>query len=99
MKEIIEKIRAEVEKCKETGNLFTMPHMDEVEFIETKCPSGGGTLLHIEYDITLPDGGTINIDYQSKDKCRTFQMRPDRSYIEVKCSDDQYNFRDGWDEK
>ena len=37
-------------------------------------------------------------DYQSKDKCRTFQINPDRSYVDVKCSDSTMDFVDAWDE-
>lgn len=98
MKEIIDAIRAKVEECKETADMFFMPHIDGVKVIERDLPNGGGTLYHKEYKIALDDGGTITIDYRSKDKCRTFQLNPDRSYIEVTCSDPQYDFKDSWDE-
>lgn len=98
MEEVIELIKARVEECKMTRDMFSLPRTDGGRVIKRELPCGGATLLHTEYEIATPDGGTIIIDYQSKDKCRVFQVRPDRSYIEVKCSDPQYNFTDSWDE-
>lgn len=98
MEKIIEIIRARIEECRKTGEMFSLPQTDGGRVIKRELPSGGATLLHTEYEIAAPNGGTIIVDYQSKDKCRAFQVRPDRSYIEVKCSDPQYDFTDSWDE-
>lgn len=98
MEKIIDIIKARIEECKETGEMFSLPRIDGGRVIDRELPCDGTTLLHTEYEIAAPDGGTITIDYQSKDKCRSFQVNPDRSYIEVKCSDPQYDFTDSWDE-
>ena len=55
-------------------------------------PNEGADLLHREYKIILADGESIHIDYHSKDKCRVFQINPDRSVISVKCSQPELNF-------
>lgn len=52
-----------------------------------------------EFKINFPDGEYIHIDYHSKDKCRTFQINPDRSVILVKCSLPELDFTCSWDEK
>lgn len=95
----IEAIKARIEECKKNGTVFILPKLDGAEIIEENPEPIGSELLHQDYFIKLADGCTINIMYQSKDKCRTFQIKPDVSIISVKCSDSNYNFTDGWDEK
>ncbi len=79
--------------------MFTFPTLDiEGVVVNHKSLEGdGATLYHDVYDIVLADD-SIHIDYKSKDKCRSYQVRPDRSVIVVTCSDPKYNFSDAWDE-
>ena len=100
MEEIIKKIKEEIESCKQEGNMFCLPVLpDDICVTKTDVGSHGSTLYHDEYHITSQDGKMIEVDYQSKDKCKSFVVRPDRSYIKVKCSDSTYDFSDAWDEK
>lgn len=79
--------------------MFNMPSLDGAKVEENDLPEEGADLLHREYDVNLENGESIHIDYHSKDKCRTFQVNPDRSVIKVECSDPSYDFSDAWDEK
>lgn len=101
MKEVIELIKAKINECKTQGDTFGMPIIDrdDVHVERKDLETGGGTLLHKEYNVNLDGGEWITVDYQSKDKCRTFQINPDRSYVDVKCSDPTMDFIDAWDEK
>lgn len=100
MKEVIELIKAEIDECKKQGDTYSMPKIDREDVhVERKdLATGGSTLLHNEYDVKFDSGEWITIDYQSKDKCRTFQINPDRSYVDVKCSDSTMDFVDAWNE-
>ncbi len=100
MKQVIELIKQAITECKKNGDMFNMPSIDrnDVEVTEEKLEPKGSALYRDEYNVKFADGGWIHIDYASKDKCRSFQVRPDRSVIEVTCSDDSFNFSDSWDE-
>ena len=99
MEDVIEKIKEKIAACKQTGDMFNLPSLsDSVVVIKTDVGSHGATLYHDKYHLVLPNGETIDVDYQSKDKCKSFVVRPDRSYIEVKCSDSTFDFSDTWDE-
>lgn len=100
MKRIIEIIKTEVAECEKTGNMFQLPELniDGVKVIHESLKGNGSTLYHDTYHIELHDGAFIDIDYQSKDKCRSYSVRPDRSYIVVKCSNPSFGFSDAWDE-
>lgn len=100
MKQIIDIIKAHIAECKSTGNMFDLSQID-IEGVEVKMESlkgDGATLYHDVYSINLPNGDSIHIDYRSKDQCRSYQVRPDRSKIVVTCSNQDYNFNDAWDE-
>lgn len=97
---IIEAIKTRIAECKHSGDMFEFPQID-IEGVVVKKESlkgDGSTLYHDVYDISLPDGATIHIDYRSKDQCRSYQVRPDRSKIEITCSDSAFDFTDAWDE-
>ena len=100
MKEVIELIKQAIAECEKNGDMFNMPSIErnDVEVIKTDLEPQGSSLYRKEYDIKISDGGWIHIDYASKDRCRSFQVRPDRSVIEVTCSDSSLNFSDAWDE-
>lgn len=97
---IIERIKAEVAECEKTGDMFKLPELsvDGIKVIYESLKGHGATLYHDTYHIELSDGDCIDIDYQSKDKCRSFSVKPDRSYIVVKCSKPSFDFSDAWDE-
>ena len=86
VQEAIQIIKEQILQCERDGEMFDLPNE-------------GADLLHREYKINFPDGEYIHIDYHSKDKCRTFQINPDRSVILVKCSLPELDFTCSWDEK
>lgn len=100
MERIINIIKSRIAECKSSGNMFELPQMDFEGVTVTKesLKGDGATLYHDVYDIEMPNGEGIHIDYRSKDQCRSYQARPDRSKLEVKCSNPDYNFNDAWDE-
>lgn len=101
MKQIIEQIKEAIKEFEAKGDMFRMPTIDrkDVTVKETELEPSGAALYQCEYQITFDNGDWIHIDYASKDKCRTFQVNPDRSVITVTCSDSTLNFSDGWDER
>lgn len=100
MKQVIELIKQAIAECEKNGDMFKMPSIDrsDVEVLEEKLEPKGSALYRNEYNVKFVDGGWIHIEYASKDRCRSFQVRPDRSVIEVTCSDSSLNFSDSWDE-
>ena len=97
--ETINIIKEQISKCEQSCEMFDLPNIKNVKVVVNDLPNEGADLLHREYKIDFPDGEYIHIDYHSKDKCRTFQINPDRSVISVKCSQPELNFEDSWDEK
>ena len=100
MKQIIDLIKNKIAECKAKGDMFHLTNIDreDVKVTVTEIKSQGSVLCGDEYHMVLANGDWIHIVYESKDKCRTFQMNPDRSVIPVTCSDPSLNFSDGWDE-
>lgn len=99
MDKIIKIIKDRIAECEKSGNMFNLPYIEGIKVTVQDLPNEGFDLFHQEYNLVLPDGSTIDIDYRSKDKCRTFQMNPDRSVISVKCSNSEFDFCDAWDER
>lgn len=100
MKQVIELIKQRISECKKSGDMFNLPsfNRDDVKVKTIEHETGGNVLYSCEYQILFSDGSWINIETQSKDKCRTFQINPDRSSVIVTCSDSSLNFTDSWDE-
>ena len=100
IEEVISAIKAKVSECEETGNMFEMPEITIPGVVITpkEYRGDGLTLYHTDYHIAFSNGVTINVEYKSKDKCRCYSVRPDRSYIVVKCSNPAFDFSDAWDE-
>lgn len=101
MNQIIDLIKQTIARCERNGDMFIMPSIDrdDVRIKEIELAPSGSSLYHCEYQIDFDDGNWIQIDYASKDRMRTFQINPDRSEIEVKCSDPLLNFSKWWDER
>ncbi len=101
MKQIIEQIKEVIKGYEAKGEMFHMPNIErfDVKVKKTDLKPTGSALFQCEYQIDFDNGDWIHIDYVSKDKCRTFQVNPDRSVITVTCSDSSLNFSDGWDER
>lgn len=78
--------------------MFHMPAVErsDVKVIKNELAPKGFLLYRYEYTIEFINGGWIHVEYVSKDMCRSFQVRPDRSVIEVTCSDSSLNFTNAW---
>ncbi len=100
MIQIIDKIKDSISECARKKTMFQMPSFDrtDLKVFKTELASTGSVLYHCEYKINFDNGDWILLDYVSKDKCRSFQINPDRSVVNVTCSNPTLNFTDGWDE-
>lgn len=100
MKQVIDIIKQAIAECERDGDMFHMPTLNrnDVSVTKNELEPKGASLYRYEYRIDFTDGGWIHIEYASKDMCRSFQVRPDRSVIEVTCSDSSLNFTDAWNE-
>ena len=104
MNELIDQLKEKVDQCKEKGKFFNKPLFDDESIIvtEKENPSSESVILNYTYRIVNPGKGTIVIDAISKDKSRTFDVRPDVTTICVRCSGfedaSSYDFTDGWEE-
>lgn len=98
MDSVMAAIKARIEECKTKGEMFTMPKIEDCTIEEHDGPISGSTLAHIEFVVRLPDGRSIQVDYQSKDKSHSFSVVPDLSCIKVECSDHSNDFSDSWEE-
>lgn len=97
--ETIKSIKEQISLCEQTGDMFDLPEITKAKVEVNDLPNEGADLFHREYKINLADGESIHIDYHSKDKCRSFQVNPNRSVISVKCSRPELDFGTSWDEK
>lgn len=97
---IITIIKAHIAECKSSGNMFdlTQINIEGVTVTKESLKGDGAILYHDVYDIEMSNGESIHIDYKSKDQCRSYQVRPDRSKIAITCSNPEFNFEDSWDE-
>jgi hypothetical protein len=99
IQEVMQIIKEQILQCERDGEMFDLPKIDNTKVEINDLPNEGTDLLHREYKIDFPNDEYIHIDYHSKDKCRTFQINPDRSVILVECSLPELDFTYSWDEK
>ena len=101
MKQVIKIIKDTIAKCKQNGDMFHMPSLmrDDVKVTENELKPKGASLYRTEYQIDFSNGDWIHVETASKDMCRSYQVNPDRSVVEVKSSDSSLSFTDAWDEK
>ena len=100
MEKVIELIKQSIANCEQKGEMFRLPQLDrnDVKITQKELGSHGSVIFSEEYKIEFDNGDWINIEYESKDKDRTFQINPDRSIIHITCSNSSLNFTDAWDE-
>lgn len=102
MKEIFNKIVDHTEQCSNVKESFTLPSFPDCNITESEYSSGGATLYGKSYEISNGKGKIV-VTYESKDKCRTFQVNPDLNIVTV----NQYdftgklvsNFSQSWEDK
>lgn len=101
MEQVIEILKQTVADCMQKGEMFRFPRLNrnDVNVTSKEVETHGSVIFSEEYKIEFDNGEWINIEYESKDKDRTFQINPDRSIIYVTCSNSSLNFTDAWDER
>lgn len=101
MEKIFEEIIAKVLDCENKKDMFSLPTLSDCQITETDNPTNGSVLCSTSYNI-LKGTDRIEILYESKDKCRTFQLNPDRSYISMQLyinGAQTKAYSNSWDEK
>lgn len=101
MEKIFNDIISAVENCEENRDMFSLPTIGDCQVTETENPTSALVLYSVSYDIKKGDD-RIEILYESKDKCRTFQVNPDRSSITMKLyinDVETKTYSNSWDEK
>lgn len=101
MKEVFEDIVKKTNECEEKQDMFSLPHIENYEIFETENQSGGATLLSRTWVIG-DEKENIKVDYESKDKCRTFQVNPDRNIVKISWNKDGEiidSHNTAWDDK
>lgn len=101
MKEIFEEIVTKTKECEANKESFYLPSIQDYEVKQTDNETEGAVLVSVSFFISDGDEN-ITVDYESKDKCRTFQINPDRNYVTIKWvksgkTMDSYNAV--WDDK
>ena len=100
MEAIFELIKERIAVCAKNGSMFTLP--SEVEQYITNHEDVEPTGSILTGDTWRLEKGEkwLEIEYCSKDKCRVFQVNPDRSYISIRGNIPQeVSYSDSWDEK
>ena len=102
MREIFDKIVEETEKYSKEKESFILPSFPDCKIIEEDYSSGGATLYGKRYEISN-EHGKIIVTYESKDKCRTFQVNPDMNIVTVQHYDSigniVSNYSQSWEDK
>lgn len=101
MKTVFEDIVKKTNECEERQDMFTLPHIESFKIVKKENPTGGATLLSTTY-IIGDETENITVDYESKDKCRTFQVNPDRNIVKILWKKDGKlidSFNTAWDDK
>lgn len=98
MEKIIQTIKERIAECRLSGSMFTMPDLRGCSVSVRDLSCSGTVLSHRVFTVSLSDGRSVTIDYQSRDKSKTFSIVPDRSCVRVECSDHSKDFSDSWDE-
>lgn len=105
MESIFNRIIKQIETCENKRRMFVLPSFSDTSLV----------INHLEVEPTesiiagnkwhISNGNEyLDIEYASKDKCRTFQINPDRSLITIKgriCMNGEItnvDYSNGWDE-
>jgi len=82
MKKVFDDIIETIKNCEANCCMFNLPNIGNHEFVKKEHEAKGSILFSISY-IIGNETENINIDYESRDKCRTFQVEPDLNIISV----------------
>jgi|GEM_PF-5100421 len=101
MKELFDSIVETAKTAEEAQASFILPTTGKLTVTENDYASGGHMLYGKKYEI---DDALekIVVTYESKDKCRTFQVRPDLNIVTVtwtKEGKEVEKFTNSWEDK
>lgn len=101
MRNIFEEIIKIIENCIKTNASFTLPTFNACETVESDYKTGGATLYGVKYVITNGHQKIV-VSYESKDQCRTFQIKPDKNIVIVQYFNDKgelvSNYSETWED-
>lgn len=101
MKEIYNQIVENTKKISAEQGHFSLPKIENVTVNTEILKATGATLLKRKY-IIENEKGKIEIFYESKDKCRVYQINPDWNKVEITYNGEngeKDSFTDGWSDK
>jgi hypothetical protein len=90
MKELFNKIVEVKEKSSNEKESFILPSFHDCKIVEEDYSSGGATLYGKRYEISNNQSKII-VTYESKDKCKTFQINPDMNIVKITHYDSKGN--------
>ena len=100
MEAIFELIKERIAACAKKGSMFTLPLEVEQYITYHEDVESTGSILTGDTWRLEKGEKWLEIEYSSKDKCRVFQVNPDRSYISIRGNIPQeVSYSDSWDEK
>ena len=82
MEKVFKDIVDKTKKCEENKDMFSLPHIENYNIAEKDNETNGAILLSRTYTVG-DETENITVDYESKDKCRTFQINPDRNIVKI----------------
>ena len=82
MKELYDKIIGEVKECSRKQKMFVLPSTENYELEESEYSSGPRTISGTKYIIKKGEEDIV-VTYESKDKDKTFEIKPDSNTVTV----------------
>lgn len=101
MKEIFIQIVENTKKISKAQECFSLPQINNAIVSLEELETTGATLLKQKY-IIENDEGKIEITFESKDKCRAYQVNPDWNKVEIfytGVNGEKESYFDGWSDK
>lgn len=83
MEEILEIIKEKANLCEKEQKMFVLPIEAELYIVKHEEIQPSGSILIGDFWRLEKDDEWLEVKYISKDKCRTFQINPDRSCLTI----------------
>lgn len=101
MELLYKKIIEEIKIAEITKESFSLPPIGDFNLEKSDYSSGGATIYGEKYIISN-ELENIIVTYESKDKCRTFQIKPDLNIVTVTWKRNNIvveTFSESWEDK
>jgi len=101
MEKVFNDIVDKTKKCEKNQEMFSLPHIEDFKILIKDNETSGATLTSCTFNIG-DENEKITVDYETKDKCRTFQPNPDRNIVKILWQKDGKtinSFITAWDDK